>query len=258
MGKIIAISNQKGGVGKTTTSINLAAALAYLKQKVLLVDLDPQGNATQGVGADGGDDTLTIYEVLLEDENIKEAIQVLSKPPIHIIGANMNLSGADLELAQFKVGKQSLLKKQLDKVKDDYDFIFIDCPPSLNLLTVNALTAADSVIIPVQCEYYALEGVTQLLMSIRQVTQLFNKSLTIEGVLLTMYDARTNLSEEVGQDVRINFKECVYKTHIPRNVKLSEAPSRAQSIFEYDVKCEGAKAYAKVAQELLKRNGKKV
>ena len=136
MGKIIAISNQKGGVGKTTTSINLAAALAYLHQKVLLVDLDPQGNATQGVGADSGDDTLTIYEVLLEDENIKDAIQKLKKPPIHIIGANMNLSGADLELAQFKVGKQSLLKKQLDKVKNDYDFIFIDCPPSLNLLTI--------------------------------------------------------------------------------------------------------------------------
>ncbi len=254
MAKIIAIANQKGGVGKTTTSINLAAGLAYLNKKVLLVDFDPQGNATQGVGYRVGLSDLTVYDAILNDVDIKECIKNLSKPPMDILPSNINLAGADLELAKIEEKREELLKNALNNVKDDYDYIIIDCPPSLGLLNTNALTAADSVLIPVQSEYYALEGITQLLQTIRLVQKLFNPNLKIEGVLLTMYDARTNLSAEVGQEIRKHFKEKAYKTYIPRNVKLSEAPSAGLSIYDYEISSEGAKAYVALTRELIANN----
>lgn len=256
MGKIIAIANQKGGVGKTTTSINLAAGLAYLGQKVLLVDLDPQGNTTQGVGASRHDFDLSTYDLLINDNPVSEVRVKLQTPPLDVIPATIDLAGADLEMNRFEVGSDQILKKKLDPAREEYDFILIDCPPSLGLLNTNALTASDSVIIPVQSEYYALEGLTQLLSTIRLVQKLFNPNLKIEGVLLTMLDLRTRLSIEVQQEVRKYFKERVYKNNIPRNVKLSEAPSRGQTIFEYDIKSEGAKAYAALSKEVLKRNMK--
>lgn len=254
MGKIIAISNQKGGVGKTTTAINLASGLGYLGRRVLLVDFDPQGNATQGVGANSKGNRLSVYNLIMEEYEVSDIRKKMTFPPLDILPSNISLAGADLEMVKFEVGKELLLKNKLDKVRDEYDFIIIDCPPSLGLLNTNALTAADSVIIPVQCEYYALEGVTQLLLTIRLVQQLFNKDLVIEGVVLTMYDSRTKLSVEVQQEVRQHFKDRVYRSFIPRNVKLSEAPSRGMSIFEYDVKCEGSKAYAGLANEVVKMN----
>ena len=256
MGKIIAIANQKGGVGKTTTAINHSAGLGYLGNKVLLVDFDAQGNATQGVGATTNDG-LSVYNLLMEDYEVSDVVQKLEMPPIDIIPATVNLAGADLQMAKYEVGKEMYLKKKLDTVKDQYDYIIIDCPPALGLLNTNALTAADSVIIPVQCEYYALEGVTQLLLTIRLVQQLFNRNLVIEGVVLTMFDARTKLSFEVQTDVRNSFKDRVYTTNIPRNIKLSEAPSCGKSIFEYDTRCEGAKAYASLASEVHRNNKKK-
>ena len=256
MGKIIAVANQKGGVGKTTTSINLSAGLAYLGQKVLLVDLDPQSNATQGIGATHHDYKYSTYDLLINEQTVPEIKVELSTPPMDIIPATIDLAGADLEMNRFEIGSDQVLKKKLDPIKDDYDFVIIDCPPSLGLLNTNALTAADSVIIPVQSEYYALEGLTQLLSTIRLVQKLFNPKLKIEGVLITMLDMRTNLSIEVQQEVRKYFKERVYKTNIPRNVKLSEAPSRGQSIFEYDIRSEGAKSYAALAKEVLKSNTK--
>ncbi|MEG0289921.1 MAG: AAA family ATPase [Erysipelotrichaceae bacterium] len=254
MGKIISISNQKGGVGKTTTAINLASGLGYLGNKVLLVDFDPQGNATQGVGANAKGNKLSVYNLIMENYEVRDIRKKLTLPPIDILPSNISLAGADLEMVKFESGKEQLLKKKLDSVKDEYDYIIIDCPPSLGLLNTNALTASDSVLIPVQCEYYALEGVTQLLLTIRLVQQLFNKNLIIEGVILTMFDSRTKLSIEVQQEVRKHFKDRVYHSSIPRNVKLSEAPSRGMSIFEYDVKCEGAKAYAGLASEVVKMN----
>ena len=254
MAKTIAIANQKGGVGKTTTSINLSAGLAYTGKKVLLVDFDPQGNATQGVGYRVGLKDLTVYDTLLNDVEINECIKTLSKPPMDILPANINLAGADLQLAKIEDGREQLLKNVLSKVEDKYDYIIIDCPPSLGLLNTNALTAADSVLIPVQSEYYALEGITQLLQTIRLVQKLFNPDLKIEGVLLTMYDARTNLSAEVGQEIRKHFKEKAYKTYIPRNVKLSEAPSAGLSIYDYEITSEGAKAYVALTREVIANN----
>ena len=254
MAKKIAIANQKGGVGKTTTSINLAAGLAYLKKRVLLVDFDPQGNATQGVGYRVGLKDLTVYDAILTDVDVKECIKTLSKPPMDILPANINLAGADLELAKIEQDRENLLKDALSEIEDNYDFIIMDCPPSLGLLNTNALTAADSVLIPVQSEYYALEGITQLLQTIRLVQKLFNPNLKIEGVLLTMYDARTNLSAEVGQEIRKHFKEKAYKTYIPRNVKLSEAPSSGLSIYDYEIHSEGAKAYVALTREVLANN----
>ncbi|MDO4501162.1 MAG: AAA family ATPase [Erysipelotrichaceae bacterium] len=252
MAKIIAIANQKGGVGKTTTSINLAAGLAYLSKKVLLIDFDPQGNATQGVGCEVGIDDYTAYDALMGDEvDIKDCIKTLNRPPLDIIPANINLAGADLEIAKIEENREKLLQKALEPIRDNYDFIIIDCPPSLGLLNTNALTAADSILIPVQCEYYALEGVTQLLQTIRLVQKLFNPSLKIEGVLLTMYDARTNLSAEVAQEVFKHFKEKAYRTYIPRNIKLSEAPSVGKAIYDYDMNCEGARAYVALTKEVI-------
>ena len=257
MGKIIAIANQKGGVGKTTTSINLAAGLAFLGKKILLIDLDPQGNTTQGLGA-RNEIKSSAYELLLQDVPAQDAVIKLKVPPMDLIPATIDLAGSDLEMVHYQEGRERLLKNKLDEVKPDYDFIIIDCPPSLGLLNTNALTAADSVIIPVQCEYYALEGLTQLLSTIRLVQKLFNPKLNIEGVLLTMFDIRNNLSTEVQQEVRKFFKETVYKTPIPRNVKLSEAPSHGKCIFEYDIKSSGARAYVALAKEVLERNSKEV
>ncbi len=251
MSRTIAIANQKGGVGKTTTSINLAAGLAYLNKKVLLVDFDPQGNATQGVGHRVGLRDLTVYDAILSDVDITDCLKSLSKPPLDLLPANINLAGADLELAKIEENREQLLKNALEPIKDDYDYIIIDCPPSLGLLNTNALTAADSVLIPVQSEYYALEGITQLLQTIRLVQKLFNPNLKIEGVLLTMYDARTNLSAEVGQEIRKHFKEKAYKTYIPRNIKLSEAPSMGLSIYDYALTSEGAKAYVALTREVI-------
>ncbi len=255
MGKIIAIANQKGGVGKTTTSINLAAGLAYLKKKVLLVDLDPQGNTTQGLGA-RNDIKYSTYDMLLKGVAAQDCVKTLKMPPLDLICATIELAGSDLEMINNKDGREALLKQALAPLTANYDFIIIDCPPSLGLLNTNALTAADSVIIPVQCEYYALEGLTQLLSTIRLVQKLFNKSLFIEGVLLTMFDSRTRLSVEVQQEVYKFFKDRVYKSSIPRNIKLAEAPSYGKSIFEYDVRSEGARAYASLAREVIERTAK--
>jgi len=254
MGKIIAIANQKGGVGKTTTSMNLAAGLAYVGKKVLLVDFDPQGNATHGIGANKVGFDKTVYDVLMSDTTVEEAAVTLQMPPLDVLPSTIDLSGADVDMAQYEVGREQLLKTKLDPIKNRYDYIIIDCPPALGLLNTNALTAADTVMIPVQCEYFALEGLTQLLSTIRLVQKLFNPRLSIEGVLLTMFDVRTKLSVEVQQEVRKYFKEKVYKCYIPRNVRLSEAPSREESIFEYDTRSEGAKAYAQLVKEVITQN----
>lgn len=256
MGKIIAISNQKGGVGKTTTSINLAAGLSYCGKKVLLVDFDPQGNASHGISHGITAYRYSVYDVLMNDENIKEAKIALQMPPLDLLPSAIELASVDIEMANYKIGREAMLRRKLEAVKEDYDFIIIDCPPSLGLLNINALTAADSVLIPVQCEYFSLEGITQLLNTIRFVQRTFNDKLKIEGVLLTMHDARTKLSVEVQQEIRKNFKEITYKTIIPRNVKLSESPGNSLSIFDYDVKSEGAKAYASLVAEVLERNQK--
>ncbi|MEY8309381.1 AAA family ATPase [Erysipelotrichaceae bacterium 51-3] len=251
MAKIIAISNQKGGVGKTTTAINLSSALARLGNKVLLVDFDSQGNASQGLGALKSNGQPTVYNVILEDFPIERAIVPGDKTPVDVLPSNMSLAGADLAMDRLGEGKENLLKNALEQVRDQYDFILIDCPPSLGLLNTNALTAADSVLIPVQCEYYALEGVTQLLLTIRLVQKTSNPHLSIEGILMTMFDYRTRLSVDVSQEVRQTFGRLVYQNSIPRNVKLSEAPSRSVSIFEYDMKCKGAQAYARLSREML-------
>ncbi|MDQ0339285.1 chromosome partitioning protein [Caldalkalibacillus uzonensis] len=250
MGKIIAIANQKGGVGKTTSSINLGACLATLGQRVLLIDIDPQGNTTSGIGIDKADIQYCIYDVLINDVNPQEVIQPTSIDNLHIIPATIQLAGAEIELVP-TISREIRLKKALQLVKEDYDFILIDCPPSLGILTINSLTAADSVLIPIQCEYYALEGLSQLLNTIRLVQKHLNKQLTIEGVLLTMLDARTNLGIQVIEEVKKYFREKVYQTVIPRNVRLSEAPSHGKSIIDYDPKSKGAEVYMELAKEVL-------
>ena len=262
MGKVISMVNQKGGVGKTTTSINLAASLGYLGKKVLLIDLDPQGNATTGVGINKGDIDKSIYNVLIGESNIVEVIVKTKFKNLHIIPATINLAGADIELiekSRFESGfsKSEQLKNKIALIKDSYDFILIDCPPSLGILTTNALTASDSVIIPVQCEFFALEGIMQLLNSIMLAQRNLNPNLDIEGVLLTMLDSRTNLGLEVVEDIRSYFKERVYDTIIPRLIRLTEAPSHGKPIISYDPKSRGTEAYINLAKEVIERNGTK-
>ena len=254
MGKVIAIANQKGCVGKTTTAINLSSGLSYRDKRVLLVDLDPQANETHGLLRPNDVYDKDIYQVLMSEISIEEAIIHKTKPHLDILPSHISLAGAELVMDKIEKGKEALLKKQLDTIRDQYDYIIIDCPPSLGLLTTNALTAADSVLIPVQCEYYALEGVTQLFLTIRLVQKTYNPKLRIEGILLTMFDVRTRLSVEVSQEVRKNFMKQVYQIAIPRNVKLSEAPSRSLSIFEYDDSSAGAKAYKQLTEELIEQN----
>ena len=250
MGKIIAIANQKGGVGKTTTSVNLSALLAKKGKKVVLIDADPQGNATSGLGVDK-DVEKSLYDVLINEEPVAGTLQDTVEKNLKICPSNMNLAGAEVELVS-QMSREHRLKEQLEGIKDKFDYIFIDCPPSLGLITLNSFTAADSVLIPVQCEYYALEGLGQLLNTINLVKKHLNKSLEIEGALLTMYDIRTNLSNQVVKEVKKYFDDRVYKTVILRNVRLSEAPSFGMPITMYDPKSKGARSYEKLAKEFLK------
>lgn len=250
LGKIIAVANQKGGVGKTTTTVNLGASLAAEGKKVLLVDMDPQGNTTSGIGISKSDVQYCVYDVLINDVNPIEAIHEAKYMNLSIIPATIQLAGAEIELVP-TISREIRLKKALALIKNKYDFILIDCPPSLGLLTINSLTAADSVLIPIQCEFYALEGLSQLLNSIRLVQKHLNTSLAIEGVLLTMFDARTNLGIQVIEEVKKYFKEKVYQTVIPRNIRLSEAPSHGESIISYDPKSRGAEVYIELAKEVI-------
>ncbi|MDZ5580032.1 ParA family protein [Enterococcus cecorum] len=252
MVRIISVANQKGGVGKTTTTVNLGASLAYLGKKVLLVDIDAQGNATSGVGIRKPDVKEDIYDILVNEVDIKETILPTSRENLFIVPATLQLAGAEIELTSM-MARESRLKLALDEIKDDYDYILIDCPPSLGHLTINAFTASDSILIPVQCEYYALEGLSQLLNTVRLVQKHFNPDLAIEGVLLTMFDARTNLGAEVVEEVRRYFQEKVYEAVIPRNVRLSEAPSHGLSIIDYDIRSKGAEVYQALAKEVLAR-----
>ena len=253
VGKVISIANQKGGVGKTTTSVNLGACLAYIGKKILLVDIDPQGNATSGVGIDKADVDQCIYDVLVDDLEASKVIKPTLVENLYSIPATIQLAGAEIELVP-TISREIRLKRALEKVKDEFDYIIIDCPPSLGLLTLNALTASDSVLIPVQCEYYALEGLSQLLNTVRLVQKHLNKDLNVEGVLLTMLDARTNLGIQVIEEVKKYFQDKVYKTIIPRNVRLSEAPSHGEPIIIYDPQSRGAEVYLDLAKEVV-RNG---
>ncbi|NLZ52810.1 MAG: ParA family protein [Thermoanaerobacteraceae bacterium] len=255
MGKAIAIFNQKGGVGKTTTNINLAACLALKGKKILILDIDPQGNTTSGMGISKKGLVRTMYEVLLSDKiEPSDAIIPTRVKNLDIIPASVQLAGAEIELVQLE-GREKRLKKALDKIKSKYDYIFIDCPPSLGLLTINSLTAVDSVLIPIQCEFYALEGVSQLMSTIDLVKRNMNPKLEIQGVILSMFDGRTNLSIQVVEEVKKYFKEKVYTTVIPRNVRLAEAPSYGMPIMEYDPKSKGAEAYSEFAEEFLELEG---
>lgn len=251
LGRIIAIANQKGGVGKTTTSVNLSACLAFLGKKVLLIDIDPQGNASSGLGVRKGDLESCVYDVLINDEDIKGVIQQTDVENLYIVPATISLAGAEIELVS-TISREVRLKKSLQEIKNNFDFIIIDCPPSLGLLTINALTASDGLIIPVQCEYYALEGLSQLLSTVRLVQKHLNKELMIDGVLLTMLDARTNLGLQVIDEVKRYFQDKVYRSIIPRNVRLSEAPSHGKPVILYDSKSRGAEIYLEFAREVIK------
>ncbi|WP_026836475.1 ParA family protein [Limisalsivibrio acetivorans] len=251
MGKVIAIANQKGGVGKTTTAINLSSSLAFAEAKVLLVDMDPQGNASSGIGFDTSEKGYTsLYEVLIGDAEAEDAVIDTKVENLSLLPSNINLTAAEVELVT-TLSRETRLKKSLEKLREEYQVIIIDCPPSLGLLTVNALTAADSVLIPLQCEYYAMEGLGQLLNTIRLIRESLNENLSLEGILLTMYDPRNNLSKEVLNQVEEYFSESIFKTIVPRNVRLSEAPSYGMSIIEYDVKSRGAASYIELAKEIL-------
>lgn len=255
MGKVIAIANQKGGVGKTTTAVNLSTIVAKKGKKVLLIDCDPQGNATSGLGIDKEVEN-SIYDVLINEVDIKQTLKDTCVKSMKLCPSNMSLAGAEVELVS-QMSREYRLKEKLDNIREEFDFIFIDCPPSLGLITLNAFTASDSVLIPVQCEYYALEGLGQLLNTINLVKRHLNKELEIEGAVLTMYDIRTNLSNQVVKEVKRYFNDKVYKTVIPRNIKLSEAPSFGMPITMYDEKSKGAKCYVKLAKEVLKENDDK-
>ncbi|EAF4310501.1 ParA family protein [Listeria monocytogenes] len=250
MSKVIALANQKGGVGKTTSSVNLSSSLAFLGKKVLLVDIDPQGNASSGVGVNKGEIEHCIYDVLVDDVAIQDVLQKTDLDNLNVIPATIQLAGAEVELVP-AISREIRLKKAIDSIRDDYDYVIIDCPPSLGLLTLNALTAADSVLIPVQCEYYALEGLSQLLNTIRIIQKHLNEDLQIEGVLLTMLDARTNLGIQVIEEVKKYFQNKVFNTIIPRNVRLSEAPSHGKPILLYDAKSKGAEVYLELAKEVV-------
>jgi len=253
MGKIISIANQKGGVGKTTTAINLAASLAALELKTLIVDADPQANATSGVGMDPKEVEISVYECMVNDEDVKKSIKKTGIKYLDILPSHINLVGAEVEMVNIE-NREGKMKKALEEVKDKYDFIIIDCSPSLGLITINALTAADSVIIPVQCEYFALEGLGKLLNTIKIIQARLNKTLEIEGILLTMYDLRLNLSNQVVEEVKTHFKSMVFSTIIPRNIKLSESPSFGMPAITHDAESKGAVSYLNLAREILKRN----
>ena len=252
MGRIIAIANQKGGVGKTTTAINLSACLAEAGQKVLTIDIDPQGNTTSGLGIDKNSVENTIYELILGESKIQKTIIPTEFENLSIIASNVNLAAAEIELIGINQ-KEYILKRAVEKIRENYDFIIIDCPPSLNMLTINAMTTADTVLVPIQCEYYALEGLSQLLHTVNLVKQRLNPELEMEGVVFTMYDARTNLSLQVVENVKNNLRQTIYKTIIPRNIRLAEAPSHGMPINVYDSKSTGAESYRLLAQEVIHR-----
>ncbi len=253
MGKVISVSNQKGGVGKTTTSLSLAASLGVLEKKVLLIDADPQGNATSGIGINSDDFNKSSYDVLLNQCEINDSIIKTKSPNLDIIPANIDLVAVEIELVDTNK-REYMLTKMIDKIKKDYDFIIIDCPPSLGLITMNALTASNSVIIPIQCEYYALEGLGKLLNTIKGIQKVHNDNLEIEGILLTMFDSRLRLSNQVKDDVKKHFGDMVFSTIIPRNVSLGEAPSHGESIIVYNSTSKGSKSYIKFAQEVINLN----
>lgn len=252
MGKIIAFSNQKGGIGKTTSAVNVAASVALKKKKVLLVDLDPQGNATSGVGVSKRGDLASIYDCLIGEQEAKEVIIQTEFQNLSVIPSNLALAGAEVELVSVD-GREGLLRKCLESIKDDFDYIIIDCPPSLGILTLNALAASDGVVIPMICEYYALEGLSQLMLTVKQVKKSYNSKLEVVGILITMYDKRLNLSKMVEKELKKYYKDILFDTKIKRNVRLSEAPSFGQPVFYYDKLSKGTEQYLSVASELIKR-----
>lgn len=254
MAKVISIANQKGGVGKTTTAVNLSACVASKGKKVLLIDIDPQGNASSGLGV-VADENKSIYNVIVDDVEIKDTIKSTMIKNLKVCPANINLAGAEIELVSM-VSRETRLKTAVDSIKDEYDYVFIDCPPSLGLITLNSFTASDSVLVPIQCEYYALEGLGQLINTINLVKKHLNKNIKVEGVVLTMFDSRTNLSTQVGEEVEKYFGNKVFQTIIPRNIRLSEAPSHALPINLYAPDSKGAETYKKLAKELIKLNEK--